>query len=1019
MAIGPSDVSQERVSRLLDRLGYSHAGERQWVTPERLPSLSRLRHALQQAFSEMGIIGAFGLAEQPADSSAPQFTPLVYVAVANDKARAMQIHKQVWSQGIAPFLLLLTPECVWSCNALAFSTEGWSDHAKSVAWEEAIDPQGSTENLLSHMSALHLRASLSWRDYSLDGLSRVDSRLLSSLKALSKALIEGHHGLRRLDAKVANALIGRFLYIYFLVDRGLLTDEWPTRRRTEELHFEDGRQPWSLSAFWQLNDDLDSIFNGSIFPITASGRSAIKQDHINLVRSVMRHGSKILKDGVQFSFQDFHFASLRTETLSAVYEMFFENHGADQRRDDGAFYTPPYLVDYLLAKLETLKRIDAGSKVFDGAAGSGVFLVAACRRIIEAHLFELGAYSLALAELQRLISKSVYGIERNSDACNVAAFSLYLTMLDYLDDRSKKAFLKKAKPNAKVKLFPPLVGISILNRDFFSTDPLPKGFPKKYSHLAGNPPWQKAETIGGPIKKYRDSNSVPPIDRDRADQLFFWKLTREYVADDGCFVLLLSARSFISSSAHYFPSALAKEAGVSGFVNFSHLRRKLFPGAENPTVAIFGTGQQPRPNDSVWVYSPLLSSLPVGRDLAPWALIEDRAQTERHRRSSIANADSLFSALVLRPVDRRIARYVGDLCDIGKASRFGDFCSMLKLEFKRGGSPSQAGIAAKHILSGNKNDKKYYRDVLRLDGGDLFGSESDYQLPKAVLARVHPNHRSQFSGDAIIIPRSMVSIDYVEAPFAFNSSLNSVNWERTSSPLSRAQKQLLKGVAKYLSSDFVSYMCFLFGRMWFLEGRRLEVEDFRKIPIPILTISDSRLQTILGTDAGNLNDALLDMFGMPSDFASALQEYSEFRSGFQNGKVPSEARDEPSDSSYPQYKGILEKQLGAFVGRSSAFEVKITTFPDRALAVVLTQFRSASSQSEEVPDDWAASELETYDQAGGNIFSNSLQLTYDREKKAVRFVKPLTRTHWTVERAYYDCDRVLETVMGKVRAAAE
>src|SRR5690606_32682911 len=86
----------------------------------------------------------------------------------------------------------------------------------------------------------------------------------------------------------------------------------------------------------------------------------------------------------QLSFIDIDLSVLRIETLAAVYEQFLENAGSGERRRTGAYYTPPFLVDAVLDQIEETNPFRDGVKVLDPAAGSGVFLVGAYRRILEA-----------------------------------------------------------------------------------------------------------------------------------------------------------------------------------------------------------------------------------------------------------------------------------------------------------------------------------------------------------------------------------------------------------------------------------------------------------------------------------------------------------------------------------------------------------------------------------------------------------------------------------------------------------
>ena len=99
-------IPWQGVAGLLARLGYlPNAG---WVPADTLDELATHRFAMQQARREMSVIIAFRLKHEGKGGDFVA-TPIVYVA-AGDSASVKEIHRKVWSQGLVPFLLVLTPE---------------------------------------------------------------------------------------------------------------------------------------------------------------------------------------------------------------------------------------------------------------------------------------------------------------------------------------------------------------------------------------------------------------------------------------------------------------------------------------------------------------------------------------------------------------------------------------------------------------------------------------------------------------------------------------------------------------------------------------------------------------------------------------------------------------------------------------------------------------------------------------------------------------------------------------------
>jgi hypothetical protein len=564
MSIMPTDaaIASERVVDLLARLGYvPNAG---WVPAEAFDELATHRFAMQQARREMSVIGAFCL-KREGKAGDVVATPIVYLAAA-DGAAVKEIHRKVWSQGLVPFLLVLTPERIALCPGFSFAQERWDSLVRWFPWSAVDDlPTDATapgefelpSGELWDLRAIRLRTSLFWRDHAIDVEGRVDQRLLRSLNALSDVLIRGVSVSRSLSPSVANGLIGRFLYIYFLYDRGIIDQEWVTARGHGEVNLADQYVDWPADAAWEFFDDLDAIFNGSIFPLSVGERAEIDNSHINLVRRVMKHGASPAPSGaLQLSFLDFYLGALRTETLSAVYEQFVENIKAGERRRAGAFYTPPFLVDFMLDRIEEAVSLVDGVTVLDPSAGSGVFLVGAYRRLIERTRARHAEKGIDLDELRGLLVRNVFGIERNSDACHLAAFSLYLTMLDYIDPRENTWI---AKGDASGKLFPGLVGSNLFPEDFFADCASFPGLPDRVRCVVGNPPWQTIEKLGSPAaEEWRDRHKQNcPVGKNQAAELFTWKVMVEHLCDGGVLGFLLPAKSFINPTSWHFRRELA------------------------------------------------------------------------------------------------------------------------------------------------------------------------------------------------------------------------------------------------------------------------------------------------------------------------------------------------------------------------------------------------------------------------------------------------------------------------------
>jgi len=73
--------------------------------------------------------------------------------------------------------------------------------------------------------------------------------------------------------------------------------------------------------------------------------------------------------------------------------------------------------------------------ILDPACGSGVFLVRAYQRLVAAWKRDYINEQPAAQDLSTILTSSIFGIDKELNAIQIAAFSLYLTMLDYLGNK--------------------------------------------------------------------------------------------------------------------------------------------------------------------------------------------------------------------------------------------------------------------------------------------------------------------------------------------------------------------------------------------------------------------------------------------------------------------------------------------------------------------------------------------------------------------------------------------------------
>ena len=322
-----------------------------------------------------------------------------------------------------------------------------------------------------------------WEKYekNFSSKNRIDYFLLNNIKAAREILIS-----QSLSQELSNSLIGKIIFVRYLIDRGI------------KLNFEqkEASRKWSNAEFCDLLLDKNKVksffkylkakFNGDLFPITEKEIDSIPSQCFKVIVDLLS-GSKI-DSGQQSLFDLYDFSIIPVEFISNVYEVFI---GENKQEKEGAYYTPLFLVDYILA--ETVEKQfhthnNHNCKVLDPSCGSGIFLVETLRKIIEKYQTNNPDYLQNIEQykkdLKQLASDNIFGIDKDKSAVNVAIFSIYLTLLDYQSPSDIENFK-----------FPHLENKNFFASDFFDTKAEFNEVIQKqdFSFILGNPPWKRGK----------------------------------------------------------------------------------------------------------------------------------------------------------------------------------------------------------------------------------------------------------------------------------------------------------------------------------------------------------------------------------------------------------------------------------------------------------------------------------------------------------------------------------------------
>lgn len=379
------------------------------------------------------------------------------------------IRQKIWNQNLVSIVLVLTPD-----SALPFPAQKDVELAGSLALKAA-----STEGPFSAIDIASgdiQKRHPSW--FSLEG--RVDRNLLKNLSIAVgrlKSLEIAPGEVLGLDR--AQLLLGQCMFVSYLEHRGMVSDAYRQRRGVGELRtLVKARDHAGLGElFRQLKHD----FNGDLLESEVDAVRcwlSLSDQALELIRQFLDYAD--MEVG-QESLWHYDFRYIPVELISGIYETFL----AEEHKEKGAFYTPRHLANLAVDEAFAGSADIASEVVFDGACGSGILLTTAFRRMVGAASEKAGR-NLEFLERKDLLMRGIRGGDISKAACRVAAFSLYLALLEDL----RPSDIARLCDDQNVKL-PPLLDEILAHGDkkgdFFSRDnPLAK--PGAFTILISNPP---------------------------------------------------------------------------------------------------------------------------------------------------------------------------------------------------------------------------------------------------------------------------------------------------------------------------------------------------------------------------------------------------------------------------------------------------------------------------------------------------------------------------------------------------
>lgn len=485
------------------------------------------------------------------------------------------LHQAIWNFNESPIAIIVENNVVEIFNGFAIDEN-----------KQLLKRLGGNETL-NDFTYFELVTGKTWEKYN-DDISyknRVDYRLLENIEAVQKLLKE-----KGLTQTTANALLGKIIFFRYLIDRHV------------RLNYQE-KELWSnddlcnclsnrneFIAFIRHIENKDTGFNGDMFRISESEFDTIGQDALNVLIRLLR--SDEISTGQQSLFNIYDFSILPIEFISNMYEKFI---GKENQETEGAYYTPTFLVDYIVSETigKKLKESnDYNCKVLDPACGSGIFLVESLRKIIEKYIAINEITDTNTDDfrqtLKSIAQENIFGIDKDPSAIQVAIFSVYLTLLDY----QKPADIGSFK-------FPNLLGTNFICSDTFDLDnkDLKALEDRKlyFDYIIGNPPWKGSggdevarKYIKERKKEERDKKYCIQVNNNELAEYFVFRAS-DFCQKETEVALVIHSMSLynLNSKDGYSPfrQYLLEEFYIKKIFELAAVRKEVFEKSNDKAVA--------------------------------------------------------------------------------------------------------------------------------------------------------------------------------------------------------------------------------------------------------------------------------------------------------------------------------------------------------------------------------------------------------------------------------------------------
>lgn len=983
------------------------------------------RHYVRQANELLyGIDKVHFLGEHPSVyfKSVPDFQKEVLTDLA-------KVQKSIWNQGKVPFLVVESPTEIRVYNGFDKPINPRDTH-QNISNLELIKSPKDDEKALAELKdvfgAVSIESGDFWKKneytHKIKFKTRVEQTLINNLKDTRNKLIS-----KGLAIEIIHDILLRSLFLLYLEDRKATDAKFYQEYKTDAQSFFDILE--DIQATYSIFRKLEVAFNGNLCPVTKNETDKVTTEHLSLIKECF--WSKIKEDKNQlalFDWRVFDFSIIPIELISGIYEDFLSKEdGKENQSKTGAFYTPRPLAEFILNKVLPYPSVNDTNykiKVLDPTCGSGIFLVESLNRLLDRWEMSNPNGKLDFNTICTITKENIFGVEQEKEAIKVAAFSLYLAILNRLDPKNlwqngKFPYLIYDPDNTdEEKQGHNLFRMSTISSGEFENI--------EYDLVVGNPPFKQGN-LDNDVSQYLTKNKFA----QEAVLAFLHKATK--LCPKGKIALVFGIKVLFNTGKPYqnFRKFLFDKTYVEEVYNFSILRK--VPKDEGGSL--FGAASGPA---GILIYSNTIPQKPSNRLLycAPKTVVKNRFM------NGIA-----IDATDIKYLPREECKK--EKTSIWKTAMWGterDFSLIENLKSDRtildileeNGWKKNAGV-------GFETSKPIYinHEIKKIPFLDADKVERYYTIFDNTDTIENIDFYREGNNQAFMKPHLLIKEGQEDKRFCssfidYNSSFKKTIYGLH---IENGDKEL-KLLSSFLNSNLASYILFLTSSSWGIERERVIPKEILHLPSLCFTLSEDKKEAIIScideiiaikkqnlpiysieAIEKKIDSLFYEALNLTANEIVLIEDLIDLTlDGFQNKKESIAFH--PNQSSEMQaYSTYLSNTINNFLKFGSSLTACATIFPVSPkipLNIIALHFNKEheSGYVEESSNDNISKiikeiEAYTYQEYAESIYYRKYVKYYTGN--TIYILKPNEKRFWSRSLALNDADEIIAEIISKKR----